>query len=190
MGYFLQKFLLIVLALQYAIQMQNFKLDLAFPGCVVKCKGWGSILQCDVVKGDAMDIELVNEHDPLAEMAESTENLEVRRCGRTACCNGSRCMLQRAALCSFTIRATNSNLWRPLAPLLRVIENCVRGVFCRKFHSKQVLFEAIFYILVFLVAFSHKVNVHSHSNALTYLKNGNLWRPLAPLQRETETFVH
>ncbi len=44
--------------------------------------------------------------------------------------------------------------------------------------------------LVFFIAFSPKLNVHSHSNALKYLKNGNLWRLLAPQQREIETFVH
>ncbi len=79
----------------------------------------------------------------------------------------------------------NRNLWRPLAPLPGDIENCIRGVFCRKFHSEQFLFEAFFDIFgIFCSILPYckcMVHSHSHSNALKYFKNGHLWRSLAPL---------
>ncbi len=39
----------------------------------------------------------------------------------------------------------NDNLWTPLAPLLGEIQLCVHWVFCRKFNSKQLLYEAFFW---------------------------------------------
>ncbi len=41
----------------------------------------------------------------------------------------------------------NDNLWTPLAPLLGEIQLCVHWVFCRKFNSEQLLYEAFFYII-------------------------------------------
>ncbi len=81
-----------------------------------------------------------------------------------------------------------TNFWNPLAPLLGEIWICVRRVFCKKFNSKQ-FFKVFCNIIVLFAAFHPKVNLLTHSDTL-YLKNGNLWSPLAPLLREMEICFH
>ncbi len=39
------------------------------------------------------------------------------------------------------------NFWSPLAPLLGTIDMCAQGLYCTKFNSQQLLFEAFFNII-------------------------------------------
>ncbi len=46
-----------------------------------------------------------------------------------------------------TKNGLNGDLWKPLAPLLVVIEICVHWLFCKKFNSEPLLFEAFLVII-------------------------------------------
>ncbi len=68
----------------------------------------------------------------------------------------------------------NGNLWRPLTPVLGKIEICAIGIFCGKFNSEQLLYEAIFDLIysfrnilpkmnTYLLIYTHVKIIVTHS---------------------------
>ncbi len=77
-----------------------------------------------------------------------------------------------------------TDLWRPLAPLMEEMDICARELFCSKFNSEQLLFEAFLIYCVFLASLSPKVNLISHFCTLKDFKQTDLWSPQTPLMGE------
>ncbi len=83
----------------------------------------------------------------------------------------------------------HGNLWSPLGPLLREIDMCAYGVFCRKFNSQQFLFEAFFDIFDIFGSVQPKANLPSPFLCIITFQNGNLWSLLAPVQGGEERSI-
>ncbi len=61
-------------------------------------------------------------------------------------------------------------------------------LFCTKFNSEQLLFEAFYRVMVFLAALSLKLNVFFHFCTISYLNHINLPSPLTPLCGEIDIY--